>query len=180
MISKNTKFKKITKKANKENRELEFFEKKWFKLLCLFAFMGWLLYMWYPTFQINAKELKEIKVTVSEESKSGGRKDPFKLYFKTKEYSNRFGIYVGGTFGRWREVKETLQPNTVLTLKIYDKNYSKLNNPKEVIPIYYLESDRSLVFDENQFNDGEKSSSNRWLIFIIVVFLAALWSILSD
>ena len=66
-----------TKKLKtKKKIELEFYEKKWFKLVCLFAFFGWLFYLEWGTFQINKNELIEIKVTVSEKWKSGGSKNP--------------------------------------------------------------------------------------------------------
>ena len=67
---------KTKKLKTKKKIELEFYEKKWFKLVCLFAFFGWLFYLGWGTFQINKNKLIEIKVTVSEKWKSGGSKNP--------------------------------------------------------------------------------------------------------
>jgi hypothetical protein len=97
------------------------------------------------------------------------------------EYSNRFGIYVGGIFGRWTEVTETLEPNRKIKIKIHKNNKYNLNKETEVIPIYYLKNDKSdIVFKEEEFNEGEKSSDNRVMGFFIIIFLLGLWKILTE
>ncbi|MEP7092901.1 MAG: hypothetical protein ABI793_02505 [Flavobacterium sp.] len=165
----------------KKNIKLAFYETKWFKLICLFSFFGWLFYMMNDTFQINTNELIEIKATVNNKWKSGGTKNPIKLYFETKEFSNQFGIYTGGIFGRWTEVTNTLEQNSRITIKIHKKNKKNLNIPTEVIPIYYLNSDKmGLIFDENEFNEGEKSSDNRFIVILIFIFIICFWNIIKD
>jgi hypothetical protein len=164
---------------NKKNIELAFYESKWFKLICLFSFFGWLFYISCDTFEIKKDELIEIRVTVNEKWESGRTRNPIKLYFKTKEYSNRFGIYRGGIFGRWTEVTNALEQNSRITIKIQKNKMKNLNIATEVIPIYYLNSDnKGLVFGENDFNKGEKSSDNRFLGLLIILFIISLWNIL--
>ncbi len=166
---------------NTKNVKLEFYEQKWFKLICLLTFSGWLFSMIHSPFQIKSNELVELDVTVKGEWKSGGSKNPIKLSFKTKEFSNKFGIYIGGTYGRWTEVTDGLKENSVVKIKIHKSNKKKLNIDSEVIPIYYLNNYTSgLVFNENEFNQGEKDSDNRVLGIFIVLFIIALWNILSD
>ena len=165
----------------KRKNKLEFFEQKWFKLVCLFAFFGWLFYMTHTPFEINKEELMELNVTVNGKWKSGGHRNPIKIYFKTKEYSNQFGIYVGGIFGKWTEVTNSLEHNNRIVIRIHKDNKKNLNIATEVIPIYYLKSDKSgLVFNENKFNEGEKSSDNRVLWLFIILFIISLWRILTD
>jgi len=122
----------------------------------------------------------EMNVTVKKQWNPEGRGNPIKIYFKTKEYSNDFGIYVGGIFGRWTEVKNSLNENSHITIKIHKSNKRKLNIESEVIPIYYLKSNGSLIFDENDANQGEKSSDYRFFGFLIVIFIFALWRILNN
>ena len=168
-------------KKNKNKNKLEFYEQKWFKLLCLFLFFGWLFYMTQPTFKINKEELVELNVTVDKEWKRGGKSNPIRINFNVKEYSNRFGIYVGGIFGRWTEVTEALGQNKKITIKIHESNRNSLNKATEVIPIYYLKNDTSdIVFNEDEFNEGEKSSDNRFMGFFIVIFLFAFWQIVTE
>ncbi|SHM86900.1 hypothetical protein SAMN05444366_4404 [Flavobacterium saccharophilum] len=165
----------------KRKIKLEFHEEKWFKLICFFVFFGWLLYIINPTFQINKNELVELDVTVYKEWKTGGQRNPVKLSFTVKEYSNRFGIYVGGTYGRWTEVTETLVPNRKIKIKIHKSNKHNLNKETEVIPIYYLKNDNSyIIFNEDQFNEGEKSSDNRVRGFFVIIFLFGLWRICTE
>jgi predicted DNA-binding protein (MmcQ/YjbR family) len=169
------------KNKKNTNNELAFYEQKWFKLLFLFSFFGWLFYITIPSFQINSSELTEINVTVKEQWKSEGSRNPIKIYFKTKEYSNRFGIYVGGIFGRWAEVTNSLEENSHIKIKIHKSNKDKLNIESEVIPIYYLNSAKlGLIFDEYDANQGEKSSDYRFIGFLIVIFIFSLWGILND
>ena len=166
---------------NKKNTTLEFHETKWFKLICLCFFFGWLFYISNDTFQINTNELIEIKVSVKNKWKSGGRRNSIKIYFETKEYTNQFGIYTGGTFGRWTEVRNALKHNSSITIKIHKNNKDSLNISTEVIPIYYLNSDQmGLVFDEKDFNEGEKSSDNRFIGLLIIVFIISLWTIIKE
>ena len=174
--------KKLKKKLSKKKKsKLEFYEQKWFKLICLFLFFGWLFYMTQPTFKINKDELVELNVTVDKEWKRGGKSNPIRINFNVKEYSNRFGIYVGGIFGRWTEVTEALGQNKKITIKIHESNRNNLNKATEVIPIYYLKNDTSdIVFNEDEFNEGEKSSDNRFMGFFIVIFLFALWKIVTE
>jgi hypothetical protein len=174
--------KKPNKNIKTKNKaDKDFFEYKWFKLICLFSFFGWLFYMTYTPFEINKNELIELNATVIEKLKSGGQRNPIKLNFKTKEYSSRFGIYKGGVFGRWTEVKNALEPNSSITIKIHKNNKSKLNTAEEVIPIYYLQTDKlGLVFNEDEFNQGEKSSEMRFRVFFLVVFLLWLWKIITE
>ena len=154
---------------------------KWFKLICCFAFFGWLFYITYNPKKISDKELIEIKVTVNDKFESGGTRNPIKLYFKTKEYSNRFGIYVGGTFGRWTEVTTALEQKGIITIKIDKADKENLDLKTEVIPIYYLKSHTlGLVFNENDFKQGEKSSDSRFLGFLVVLFIISLWNILKN
>jgi len=166
----------------KNSNNSAFYENKWFKLICCFVFFGWLFYLAFiPSLKVSPNELTAIKVTVNEKWESGGSRDPIKLYFKTKEYSNRFGIYVGGTFGRWTEVTNALEQNSSITIKINKKDKKNLNLATEVIPIYYLKSDNlGLMFSENDFNHGEKSSDTRFVWFLIVLFIISLWNILRD
>ena len=172
---------KQTNLKNKKINKLEFYEQKWFKLVCLSIFFGWLYYMIHTPFKIEKNELIELNVTVNKEWKSGGTKNPIKIYFTVKEYSNRFGIYVGGTFGRWREVTETLQTNRKIFIKVHKNNKKKLDKPTEVIPIYYLNSnEKGLVFNEDKFNEGEKSSDNRFMVFLMIIFILCLWKILTE
>jgi hypothetical protein len=161
--------------------KLEFYEQKWFKIICLVAFFGWLFYMIHPTFEINKNELVELNVTVDKEWKTGGQRNPVKLYFTVKEYSNQFGIYVGGIYGRWTEVTETLEPNRKIKIKIHKSNKYNLNKETEVISIYYLKNEKSdIVFNEDEFNEGEKSSDNRVMVFFIIIFILGLWKILTE
>ena len=165
----------------KKNSKLEFYDQKWFKLICLLVFFGWLFSMIDTTFQIKSEELIELNVTVKGECKFGSPRNPIKLSFKTKEFSNSFGIYTGGTYGRWTEVTDCLKENSMLKIKIHKNNKKKLNKDSKTIPIYYLSSnDSGLIFNENEFNQGEKDSDNRVLIFFIVVFIIAFWKIVSD
>ncbi len=56
-----------------------------------------------------------------------------------------------------------------------------MNKATEVIPIYYLKNDKSdIVFNEDEFNEGEKSSDNRFMGLFIVIFLFALWKIVTE
>jgi hypothetical protein len=166
---------------HKPKTTVKFYNQKWFKLTCLFAFFVWLWYITHTTLEINSDELITLKVTVNKEWESGGNRNPIRLYFATKEYPNQFGIYVGGIFGRWSAVTKTLVHNRKITIKIYKNNKNKLNKETEVIPIYYLYSDQSgLVFNEEDFNKGEKSSDNRFKIVLGIVFLLGLWKILTD
>jgi len=166
---------------HKPKTKLEFYNQKWFKLTCLFAFFGGLWYITHTTLEINSNELISLKVTVNNEWESGGNRNPIRLYFATKEYSNQFGIYVGGIFGRWSEVTKTLEQNKKITIKIYKKNRHKLNKESEVIPIYYLYSNQSgLIFNEADFNNGEKNSNNRFKIILGIMFLLGLWRVLSN
>lgn len=166
---------------NNKKSKLELYEQKWFKLVCLLTFFGWLFYIMHSPFEIDKNELIELNVTVNNEWKSGGTKNPIKIYFTVKEYSNRFGIYVGGTFGRWTEVTETLEKNRKIFIKVDKNNKKKLNKPKEVIPIYYLSSnEKGLVFNEDKFNEGEKNSDNRFMVFLMIIFLFSLWKILTE
>ena len=175
---KKTKEKKLSYKGK---IKLEFYEQKWFKLICFFAFFGWLFYMIQPTFKINKNELVELNVTVDKEWESGGKRNPVKLYFNVKEYSNRFGIYVGGIYGRWTEVTETLKQNAKIKIRIHESNKNNLNKKTEVIPIYYLKNDKSdIVFNEEEFNEGEKSSDNRVMGLFIIIFLLGLWKISTE
>ena len=161
--------------------KLEFYEQKWFKLISFFALFGLLFIVIHPTFEINKNELVELNVTVDKEWKTGGQRNPVKLYFTVKEYSNRFGIYVGGIYGRWTEVTETLKPNRKIKIKIHKNNKYNLNKETEYIPIYYLKNDKlDIVFNENEFNEGEKSSDNRVKGFFIIIFLLGLWKILTE
>lgn len=161
--------------------KLEFYEQKWFKLICLLAFFGWLFYLISPTFEINKNELIELNVTVNKEWKSGGQRNPVKLYFTVKEYSNRFGIYVGGIYGRWTEVTQTLNQNAKIKIRIHESNKNNLNKENEVIPIYYLKNDNSeIIFNEDKFNEGEKSSDNRVIGFFTIIFILGLWKILTE
>jgi hypothetical protein len=161
--------------------KLEFYEQKWFKLICFFAFFGWLFYIIHPTFEINKNELVELNVTVNKAWNTSGQRNPVKLYFTVKEYSNRFGIYVGGIYGRWTEVTETLEPNRKIKIKIHKSNKYDLNKETGVIPIYYLKNDKlDLIFNEHEFNEGEKSSDNRVIGFFIIIFLLGLWKILTE
>jgi hypothetical protein len=172
---------KQTKLNNKKTNKLEFYEQKWFKLVCLFVFFGWLFYMIQTPFEIDKNELIELNVTVNKEWKSGGTKNPVKLYFTVNEYSNRFGIYVGGIYGRWTEVTETLEPNRKIKIKIHKKNKYNLNKETEVIPIYYLKNDKSeVIFNEDKFNEGEKSSDNRVIGFFTIIFILGLWKIITE
>ena len=158
------------------------FEQKWFKLILLFVFFSLLLYvMCRPSFEINKNDLVELNATVDKGWEAGGNKNPVKLYFTIKEYSNQFEIYVGGTFGRWTEVIESLEPNSKIIVKIHKSNIQKLNIKKKVIPIYYLKNDKSqIIFTENQFNEGEKSSDNRVMWFFIILFVFCLWKVLTE
>lgn len=165
---------------NKRTINLKFYEQKWFTIICFFALFGWLFYKAYPSFKINKNELIELDVTVYKEWKRGERHNPFKLYFNVKEYSNRFGIYVGGIYGRWTEVTQTLHPNAKVTIRIHESNIKKLNNKTDAIPIYYLKNENSdIIFNEDGFNNGEKSSDNRLLALLIVLFILGIWKILS-
>lgn len=164
----------------KEKNKLKLFEQKWFKLFCLVTFFSWLFYSTYKPFEINKKELVKLTVTVDKEWKSGGSRNPIKVYFTVKEYSNRFGIYVGGIFGRWTEVTENLEPNKTIIIKIHKSNSYKLNKATEIIPIYYLKNDKTaIVFNEDKFNEGEKKSNDRLMGALIIIFLFSLWKILT-
>ncbi|MXS70040.1 hypothetical protein GSF70_02265 [Flavobacteriaceae bacterium W22] len=172
---------KMTNLDNKKKIKLEFYEQRWFKLICFFTFFGWLFYITHTPFEIEKNELVELSVTVDKEWKSGGNRNPIKLYFNVKEYSNRFGIYVGGIYGRWTEVTQTLQQNAKIKIRIHESNENKLNKENEVIPIYYLKNNKSdIVFNEDNFNEGEKSSSSRVLAFFIIIFILGLWKILTE
>jgi hypothetical protein len=165
----------------KQNNPIAFHETKWFKLTCMLCFFGWLFYMAYSPFEINKNELLEIRVTITEHSKSEGSRNPIRIYFKTKEYANRFGIYGGGTFGRWTEVMDALAQKGRMTIKFHKSNKKNLNVATEVIPVYYINSDFSgLVFNEDEFNQGEKSSDNRFIGFLIFLFIICLWKILRE
>lgn len=166
---------------NKKSIELLFYEQKWFKLVFLFSFFGWLLYNSFIPYEINKNELLELDLTVTEKFESSGRTNPIKISFSTKEFSNKFGIYVGGTFGRWTEVTNCLEKNRKIKVKIHKDNKLKLNKVSKVIPIYYLYSNKSgLIFNEEQFNQGEKNSNNRYIVFCIIIFIFCLWGILKN
>ena len=172
---------RMTNLDNKKKIKLGFYKQKWFKLVCLFAFFSWLFYVLYSPFEIDKNELVELSVTVDKEWESGGSRNPIKLYFNVKEYSNRFGIYVGGIYGRWTEVTQTLHQDAKIKIRIHESDENFLNKDNEVIPIFYLENDKSdIVFNENNFNEGEKSSDSRVLVFLIIIFIVGLWKILTE
>lgn len=165
----------------KRKIELELYQRKWFKLICLFAFFGWLFYIINSPLEIDKKELIELSVTVENQWESGGTRNPIKLYFKTKEYSNRFGINVGGVFGKWEKVTNALEENNVVLIRIHKNDTIYLNKPKEVIPIYYLGSYKTgIAFDEDKFKEGGRNSSNRSLLFFFILFVIGLWRVLSE
>lgn len=166
---------------NKKSIELLFYEQKWFKLVFLFSFFGWLFYNSFIPYEINKNELLELDLTVKEKFESSGRTNPIKISFSTKEFSNKFGIYAGGTFGRWTEVTNSLEKNRKIKVKIHKKDKPKLKKGNKVIPIYYLFGDESgLIFNEEQFNQGEKNSNSRYIVFCIIIFIFCLWGILKN
>ena len=124
----------MQKKKNKfKDPEKYFFEQKWFKILCVIGFYIFLYYPFNGTFQIEKKELISLNATVKENSKSGGRRNPIKIHFQTNEYSNRFGIYAGGAYGRYTEINQSLIKNTKITIKIHRDNLKKLKIESEII-----------------------------------------------
>jgi len=130
---------------------------------------------------VNPEDLTEISVTVKGKWESGGSRNRIKLYFKTKEYQNRFGIYVGGVFGRWTEVENSLKEGSRIIIKIHKNKKEKLNRESEVIPIFYIDSERlGLIFNENDANQGEKSSNYRFIGFLVVAFIFSVWGINRD
>jgi hypothetical protein len=171
----------VQKKKNKFNEpKKDFFEQKWFKILCLFAFYIFLYYPFNGTFQIDEKELINLNVTVKENCKSGGRRNPIKINFITSEYSNRFGIYVGGTYGRHSEIDQSLIQNNKIKIKIHKDNLQKLKFDTEIVPIYFLSDQSGIIFDETEFNQGENNHDRNINIFFGIIFILALWKILTD
>jgi hypothetical protein len=146
------------------------------------AFCGWLFYKsYYNNKPPENIDLMELKLNVRGKWKSGSsRRSSFEIYFKSKEYSNRFGIYRGGIFGRWTKVTNSLYQNSSIIVKIYKHNKEKLNLENEVIPIYYLKSDSlGLIFNENDYKDGKTDSSNRYFLFLLIIYLLGFWKIMK-
>ncbi len=131
--------------------------------------------------EISQEKLIELNITIKDEWNSGGNRDPIKLYFKTNEYSNGFGIYVGGTFGRWTEVTKTLESGRRLSIKIREDDTRKLNLAVETIPIFYLKDPNfGIVFNEKDFDKGERNSFYRIAGFLIIIFIIGLFKILKE
>lgn len=171
----------VQKRKNKFNEPNKyFFEQKWFKILCLFVFYIFIYYPFNGTFQIDAKELINLNVTVKENCKSGGRRNPIKINFQTNEYPNRFGIYTGGTYGRYSEIEQSLMQNKKITIKIHKDNLQKLKIETEIVPIYFLSDKSGIIFNETEFNQGEKSYDRNINIFFGIIFILVLWKIITE
>jgi hypothetical protein len=155
----------------------DFFNRKWFKLICVILFLGWLVYILYDPSEVNESQLKTLKVTVDKGWNSGRSKSPYKIYFDTKEYSNRFGIKVGGTFGRWSEITTALEDNREIEIKV---NAEDNLNTETVVPIFYLcKYDSDVVFSVEDYNEGLATSNRRVLGFVLVLLLIGLWKVLK-
>ena len=171
----------MQKKKNKfKDPEKYFFEQKWFKILCVIGFYIFLYYPFNGTFQIEKKELISLNATVKENSKSGGRRNPIKIHFQTNEYSNRFGIYAGGAYGRYTEINQSLIKNTKITIKIHRDNLKKLKIESEIIPVYFLSDSTGIIFDEAEFNQGENSRDRNINIFFTIIFISVICKILAE
>ena len=168
----------IQKKYRKS--EKEFFEQKWFKILCVIGFYIFLYYQFNGTFQIDEKKLISLHATVKENCKSGGQRNSFKIYFQTKEYSNRFGIYAGGAYGRYTEINRSLIKNNQITIKIHRNNLKKLKVENEKIPIYFLCDHSGIIFNETEFNQGEYDRDSNITIFFIFIFIVVLLKIVAE
>lgn len=171
---------KALRERQKNRQEKKaFFEQKWFRLTFILCLFGWLFYESFDSFQIDKHDLVPITVTVKGETSSGGRHNPVKLYFNTKEYTNEFGMYIGGPIDRWTEVKEALTENQQVEVKIFasDTNYF---NSHEVIKVYYLKGKNGIVFDEDDFNEGEKRYDSRWFIVLLVLLVVLLYGYSKD
>lgn len=172
----------VTKKTAKKKYKVNnfFYNNKLFNLFLLLCFGAFIFYWGYDPHEVDQNELISLNLTTKEKYKSGGR-NFIKIYFSTKEYSNRFGISIGGVFGRWTPVTESLEANEYITIKIHKNSINDLNVENEVIPIYYLKSEKlGLIFDEKDFNNGKKGSDNMVLWLFIIVFVIYAWKTFSS
>ena len=171
----------VQKKKNKFRKpEKDFFEQKWFKILCLIGFYIFLYYPFNGTFQIDEKELISLNATVKENCKSGGQRNVFKINFETKENTNKFGIYAGGAYGKYAEINRTLIKNNKIIIKIHRDNLIKLKVETEKIPIYFLSDNTGIIFNETEFNQGEYEHDRNINIFFLIIFILVIWKILSE
>lgn len=171
----------MQKKKNKfKEPEKDFFEQKWFKILCVIGFYIFLYYPFNGTFQIDKKELISLNATVKENCKSGGRRNSIKINFETNEYSNRFGIYAGGAYGRYTEINQSLIKNNKITIKIHKDNLKKLKVETEIIPVYFLSDNSGIIFNETEFNQGEHSRDRNINVFFTIIFILVIWKILAE
>ena len=150
-------------------------DKKWFKLACLLIFFGSLFYMSITKDQIDPQELTQLNITVTK-SFSGSRRSHPIMFFRTLEHKNKFGIGTGGIFANHTNVKNALSTNSKISIRIKRNEMKYLNDPKRMVMIYYLHSERyGEVFNEEAFNRNEEKSGNRFSIFVIILFIVCIW-----
>ena len=152
-----------------------FYIKKSFKILLLFLALGSFFLFFHKRHTRDLNQLEELKVVTKGKYRTGGDSDPTNIYFNTKEYSNPFGIGVGGIYGRSDKVEKALEDNLQITIKIHKDDINKLNNTNEAVSIYYLyEEKKGLIFNENNFNEGRNSSFNSFMVFLLIAFIILL------
>ena len=164
-----------SKHSKKEITSQSLTDKRWFKLACLLIFFGSLFYITIIKDQIDPKELTQLNITVTK-SFSGRTKSHVKMFFRTVEYKNKFGIGTGGIFANHTNVKNAITTNSKISIRIKRNEIKYLNDPKSTIMIYYLHSEKyGEVFNEEAFNRNEEKSGNRFSIFVIILFIICIW-----
>ncbi len=144
---------------------------------------SWLLdYYFFFLYISNNRDmgqLEELKVIIKGKYRTSRDSDPIKIYFNTKEYSNPFGIEIGGVYGRWKEVEKSLADSSKINIKIRKIDMSKLSNTNEAISIYYLNGEKEgLIFNEKNFDEGKNSYFKNVTVFLSIAFVFLLWVIL--
>jgi hypothetical protein len=158
-----------------------FYKQKWFKLLLLFLGLSSFFIFSHKGLTRNLSQLEELKVITQGKYRTGGDSNPTKIYFNTKEYSNPFGIGVGGIYGRSDKVEKALEDNRQITIKIHKDDINKLNTTNEAVSIYYLyEEEKGLIFNEKNFNEGRNSSFKSFMVFLLIGFIILLWIALRN